>query len=277
MKYRKEDPNLKKEDAGTMKNQLVARPQKNTSSKEEISARQEVTEEAQRFIEESQDHNNVAAGQGADEECWRQDMDTLRRAAANLARRRTNVEGPVPGTSAPDSFHRIAKSLDDSSSEARSAIVRVLYDLDPDRAASFFNLALRESSLEDRRLLGAALAGSGLVNKAIQDLMGDSYENSYGAFSLLFLVAKAGEFQSLMQVIENHPSIELRVAVIRLLGSSGEPEVAPTFSRLAMSRSVPAEVRSAAMEAINQIDGQSKKRQNQPRESNHLEVIDNNC
>jgi hypothetical protein len=88
--------------------------------------------------------------------------------------------------------------------------------------------------------------------------MGESHENSYGAFSLLFLVAKAGEFQPLMQVIENHPSIELRVAVIRLLASSGEPEIAPTFRRLAMGNSLPAEVRLAAKEAINQIDGRKR-------------------
>lgn len=248
-----------------MKNEL-ARPQKNTSSKEQRAAHQDVTEEAQRFIEKSQDHNNVEARQGSDEESWRQHMDTLRRAAATLARKRTNVKRPFPGTSAADSFRQIAVSLDDSSPEARNTIVRVLYELHPDRAASFFNLALRENSLEERRLLGAALAGSGLVNEAIQDLMGDSYEDSYRAFSLLFLVAKAGEFQPLMQVIENHPNIELRVAVIRLLGSSGEPEVAPAFRRLAMSSSMPGEVRSAAMDAINQIEGQSKKRQHQPRE-----------
>ena len=42
--------------------------------------------------------------------------------------------------------------------------------------------------------------------------------------------AKAGEFEALMRVIENHPSIELRVAVIRLLASSGEPEIAPRFA-----------------------------------------------
>jgi HEAT repeat protein len=191
-----------------------------------------------------------------DEECWHQDIDTLRQAAAKLVRRGANIKRPVPATSADDSFHRIAESLDDSSPESRSVIVRALYDLDPDRAASFFNLALRDGSPEDRRQLGAALAGSGLVKEAIEDLMSESRENSYGAFSLLFLVAKAGEVQPLMQLIDSHPSIELRVAVIRLLASSREPEIIPTFRRLAMSSSMPPEVRSAAREAIDQINGQ---------------------
>jgi hypothetical protein len=59
-----------------------------------------------------------------------------------------------------------------------------------------------------------------------------------------------------MQLIDSHPSIELRVAVIRLLASSREPEIIPTFRRLAMSSSMPPEVRSAAREAIDQINGQ---------------------
>jgi hypothetical protein len=246
---------LEKEDAGTMNAQLGTRAEKNTSSKGQKAARQLVAEEAQPPIKESLDHKNVAAVPGDDEESWRRDMDTLRRAAAMLVRRRTNVQRAVPVTSAGDSFHQIAESLDNSPPNARGSIVRVLYELDPDRATSFFNLALRERSLEDRRLLGADLASSGLVNEAIQDLIGDSYANYYYPFSILFLAAKAGEFQALIRVIENHPSIELRVAVIRLLASSGEPEIAPAFRRLALISSMPAEIRLALTESIKQIDG----------------------
>ena len=241
-----------------MNAQLGTRAEKNISSKGQKAARQLVAEEAKPPIKESLDHTNVAAVPGEDEESWRRDMDTLRRAAATLVRRRTSVKRAVPLTSAGDSFHQIAESLDNSPPKARGSIVRVLYDLDPDRATSFFNLTLRVRSREDRRLLGAALASSGLVNEAIQELIGDSHENSYYAFSILFLAAKAGELQALMQVIENHPSIELRVAVIRLLASSGEPEIARTFRRLAMSSSMPTELRSAVMEAIQQLDGQKQ-------------------
>ena len=52
------------------------------------------------------------------------------------------------GLSAGDSFHQIAESLENSLQKPVALIVRVLYDLDPDRATSFFNLALRERSLK---------------------------------------------------------------------------------------------------------------------------------
>ena len=239
-----------------MNAQAASKAGKNASSRGQKAARQQVAERAQSPLEESLDHNRVGVGQVDDEESWRRDMDTLRRAAAVLVRRRTNVKTANPGTSAGDSFQRIAESLNNSSPKVRGSIVRALYDLDPDRATSFFNIALRESSLEDRRLLGAALASSGLVNEAIQDLTGNGYENYYHPFSILFLAAKAGEFEALMRVIENHPSTELRVAVIRLLASSGEPEIVPTFRRLALTSSMPAEVRFAVTESIKKIDGQ---------------------
>ena len=59
---------------------------------------------------------------------------------------------------------------------------------------------------------------------AIDDLMAENHEHCYSAFSLLFLVAKAGVVEPLSSVIEKHPSLDLTLAVIRLLASSGEPE-----------------------------------------------------
>jgi HEAT repeat protein len=152
-------------------------------------------------------------------------------------------------------FDQLAEALDDPSKEVRNEAVRALYELDADRAASFFNVALREGSSTERRNIGAALAGSGLVDEAIQDLMGESPENSYSAFSFLFLVAKAGEIQPLVEVIKNHSSIELRFALIKLLASSGEREIIPALELLVAS-DLPAELKAAIKEAISKIGGQ---------------------
>ena len=115
------------------------------------------------------------------------------------------------------------------------------------------NDALRDGSPEERRRIGSALADSGLLYEAIDDLMAENHEHCYSAFSLLFLVAKAGVVEPLSSVIEKHPSLDLSLAVIRLLASSGEPEVASTLERLASNASLPPELRSAAAESINQL------------------------
>ncbi len=157
-----------------------------------------------------------------------------------------------------DSFRLITKAFDDGSPDVRNAAARALHDLHPDRGASFTR-ALREGSPERRRRIGAALAGAGLASEAIDNLTRESRERTYDAFSLLFLMSKAGEVQPLMWAIEEHPNIEVRLAVVKLLALSGQHEVVPVFRRLALRESLPSEVRSAVMEAIYQISSQTLK------------------
>ena len=151
-----------------------------------------------------------------------------------------------------EAFQQVCAAFDDRSQEVRSAAARALYELRGDRAESFTR-ALREATPERRREIGAAIATSGLAVESISQLTGESRERTYEAFSLLFLMAKAGEVQPLLRAIEGHPSNEVRLAVIKLLALSGQKEVLPAFRRLAVRGSLPTEVRSAVMEAIYQI------------------------
>ena len=167
------------------------------------------------------------------EQRWSEDVTTLRRAAEELVQRRRlygklSISRPGNGP-----FEELARALDDPSPNVRKNVVRELYKLDPDQAATLVNDALRAGSPEERRRIGTALADSGLIYEAIHDLMGENHESSYGAFSLLFLVAKAGVVEPLITVIEKHPSMDLCLAVIRLLASSGETDVFPALERLA--------------------------------------------
>ena len=182
-----------------------------------------------------------------EDERWSRDIATLRQAAQQLAQRRSKPQ------KSNSHFDQIAEMLDDPSAAVREKAVRDLYELDADRAATLVNDALRDGSPEERRRIGSALADSGLLYEAIDDLMAENHEHCYSAFSLLFLVAKAGVVEPLSTVIEKHPSLDLSLAVIRLLASSGEPEVASTLERLASNTALPPELRSAAAESINQL------------------------
>ena len=186
------------------------------------------------------------------DERWTEDVATLRRAAEELVQRRQSAKISV---SRPlnSHFDEIAQSLDDPSPEIRQQAVRDLYELDPDQAATLVNDALRAGSPDERRRIGLALADSGLIYEAINDLMAENHESCYGAFSLLFLVAKAGVVEPLTTIIEHHPSVDLSLAVIRLLASSRQPEVVPALQRLAANASLASELRSAASEAVTQI------------------------
>lgn len=162
----------------------------------------------------------------------------------------------LPNLGGEEAFRRICSAFDDDSIEVRSAAARALFNLQEDRAAAFTR-ALREALPDRRRRIGAAIGASGLANEAIRNLTGESRDRTYDAFSLLFLMSKAGEVQPLMRAIEEHPSTEARLAVVKLLALSGQPEVLPAFRRMAVRGSLPADVRSAVMEAIYHITSQS--------------------
>lgn len=189
-------------------------------------------------------HAKKSPTRRSDDERWARDIATLRQAAHDLAHHHKPQNTP---------FDQIAGLLDDPSPSVREKAVRDLYEIDPDQAATLVNDALRDGSPEERRRIGSALADSGLLYEAIDDLMAENHENCYSAFSLLFLVAKAGVVEPLSSVIEKHPSLDLSLAVIRLLASSGEPEVASTLQRLAANTALAPELRSAAAESVNQL------------------------
>jgi HEAT repeat protein len=199
--------------------------------------------------------NELKKSVHSDDERWRQDIVTLRRAAEELVRRRHGSQNVAPSRTVSSTFQQIVESLDDPSADVRKKAVRDLYELDPDQAATLVNDALRDGLPDERRRIGTALADSGLLYEAIDDLMAENHESCYGAFSLLFLVAKAGVVQPLISVIEKPPSVDLSLALIRLLASSGEPEVVSALQRLAVDTSLAPEVRVAAAETVSQMAG----------------------
>lgn len=196
-------------------------------------------------------HPKKAPPRRTEDERWSRDVATLREAAQELAQRRSKEQNHRRAANNP--FEQIAQLLDDPSPAIREKAVRDLYETDPDQAATLVNDALRDGTPEERRRIGSALADSGLLYEAIDDLMAENHESCYGAFSLLFLVAKAGVVEPLSNVIEKHPSLDVSLAVIRLLASSGEPEVASTLERVASNYSLAPELRSAAAESIKQL------------------------
>lgn len=183
--------------------------------------------------------------------------DLFRKLNSDESHERAVALAELAAIGGDDFFSFMSRAFDDESEEVRNAAALALYNVQPDRAGSFTR-ALREGSPERRQKIGAALATSGLASEAISNLTGDSREKTYDAFSLLFLMAKAGEVEPLMKAIEEDPSIEVRLAVVKLLALSGQPGILPEFRRLAVRGSLPSEVRAAVMEAIYQISSQAE-------------------
>jgi hypothetical protein len=158
-----------------------------------------------------------------------------------------------------EAFGVITGLFDDGSEEVRNAAARALYALNPSRAETFTR-ALREGAPERRRQIIRALDCSGLAAEAIESLAGESREKTYDAFSVLFLMAKAGEVQTLLHAIEKHSNSAVRLSVIKLLTFSNRPDIIPALRSLAVRGALPIEVRSALMESIYEISSSARER-----------------
>ena len=97
-----------------------------------------------------------------------------------------------------------------------------------------------------------------MAANAINSLTGEGRDRTYDAFSILFLMAKAGEVQPLMQAIAKHPNLEVRLTAAKLLALSNQQQVLPGLRNMASRDPLPAEVHTAVMEAIYQLSNQAR-------------------
>jgi hypothetical protein len=144
-------------------------------------------------------------------------VDPYKRAAAVAELARSNQK---------DAFDLIAKCFDDHSSHVRNAAARGLLKINPVRTVELFNRVLEDGPEGRRRKIGNAIAASGLATEAIDNLVSDNREDTFNALSILFVMAKTGEVQPLVQAIVEHPSGEVSEAAIKLLTLSGKSEIA---------------------------------------------------
>ena len=105
-------------------------------------------------------------------------------------------------------------------------------------------------------IIGSAIAVSGLAANAINSLAGEGRNRTYDAFSILFLMAKAGETQPLMTAIAKHSSLDVRLTAVKLIGLSNQQQVLPGLRHMVSREQLPEEVSGAIMEAIYLLSNQ---------------------
>ena len=179
----------------------------------------------------------------------------LRRAAAELAERKAELRALALLASARKdpqaSIETIANSLKDPSSTVRAAALRALYERNPNQASAFLTNIIRDSAPDERRKIGTALVESGLITAdrmAVEDP-----QAFYSVLSLLFLLAKTGTVESLLDILKYHPNRALRLALIRTLATSKAPEVRPALEQLLIDPSLERDIRSTIMESVVQL------------------------
>ena len=150
-------------------------------------------------------------------------------------------------------FAPVLMAFADEAREVRAAAARSLSRMSFDRAEGYVRL-IETADDETLRRVAEACIKAGMVAQAIDRMISEDRRLAYESFSLLSLLAKAGEIGPLLAAITDHGEINVRLALIRLLGTAGRPEVADELRRLAVRDGMPEKVRSALMEVLYKMD-----------------------
>ena len=150
-------------------------------------------------------------------------------------------------------FGAVLMAFADEAREVRAAAARSLSRMSFDRADGYVRL-IETANDETLRRVASASIKAGMVGQAIERLISEDRRLAYEAFSLLSLLVKANETEPLMDAIANHPEMSVRLALIRLSGSIGQPELATQFRYLAVREGIPENISTALMEVVYKID-----------------------
>jgi HEAT repeat protein len=150
-------------------------------------------------------------------------------------------------------FVHVIIALADDAREVRAAAARALSRLSFDRADAYVRV-IESSDSRMLRQVAHACVKAGLAAQAISRLASEDRRQAYEAFSLLSLVARAGETQPILDTIECSRDIEVRLVCIRLLDLSAQPQIVEQLLRIADNGGVPERVRRTILEAVERVE-----------------------
>lgn len=150
-------------------------------------------------------------------------------------------------------FATVLMAFVDEAREVRAAAARALSRLNFNRADAYVRLV---ETADEETLAGVARAcvDAGMARQAFDRLASDDRRQAYEAFTLLSLLARAGETAPILEAIREHRSEDVRLAAIKVLGIFGQPAVLQDLRELAVIDGIPEAVRMALMEVVYKID-----------------------
>jgi HEAT repeat protein len=167
-------------------------------------------------------------------------------------------------------FPAILIGMADESREVRAAAARALNRLSFDRADAYVRVI--ETSDEDTVCnVAKACIQAGIVSQNIDRLGSSDYRQSYETFSLICLLAKANMNEPILDVIAEHPNMDVRLKAVHLLASTGQPEVFEQLRQLAVRDGVREEVKTALLEAMYKLDQEAKRREKETVEASEAD------
>jgi HEAT repeat protein len=155
-------------------------------------------------------------------------------------------------------FPAILVGMADESREVRAAAARALNRLSFDRADAYVRV-IETSDEATICNVAKACVQAGLVLQNVDRLASSDHRQAYETLSLICLLAKADLYDPILDTIANHPSMQVRLSTIHLLGATGQPGVFEHLRQLAVRDGIGEEVKTALLETMYKFDQQKKR------------------
>lgn len=150
-------------------------------------------------------------------------------------------------------FPAVLIGMADESREVRAAAARSLSHLSFDRTDAY----IRVLETNDEDLLpevARACIQAGIVSQGIDRLASGDRRQAYETFSIISLLARAKLTEPILETIANHPNLDVRLALVKLLANTGEPEIFEQMRLLALRDGLSEELHTALLEAMYRLD-----------------------
>ena len=160
-------------------------------------------------------------------------------------------------------FPAVLIGMADDSREVRAAAARSLSHLSSSRTDAY----IRVLETDDQQLLAEvarACIKAGIVSQAIDRLATGDRRQAYETFSIFSLLARAKQSQPVLDAIVNHSKLRVRLASLRLLTNTGEPEVFEQLRQVAGRDDLAEGLRTALLEAMYKLDQSNAESKTEP-------------
>jgi hypothetical protein len=149
-------------------------------------------------------------------------------------------------------YEPILLACADPTREVRAAAARCLTKLSFNRADAWARVTELKDTWRMKQSAKAAVE-SGLVERSFDRLIHNDYKHVYEAFALVALLIKADETEPVLDRLDNHPDINVRLAILHIIKVLDAKNVLPHLYKIATDMHLPQNFSEALEETIQQI------------------------
>lgn len=150
-------------------------------------------------------------------------------------------------------FAPVLISLADDTREVRAAAARSLSSLHFDRAEAYGRV-MKSADQQTLQTFAQACVKTGIAAQAVDRLASEDRRHAQEAHALFAVLAKAGEAQFILEIIETHSDVQVKLAALRVLSVNGSSDVAPKLRELVATEGMPEDVRTSILELLYKFD-----------------------